>query len=308
MKTEDVTSPLYPSFEAPACLFFRRNHDIPLGPLSDLLFSMSYVGHYVCGKDFHINRKIDASALFLLTLAGEGAFRYKDVRTTLKRGSCILIDTRFHHEYYPVREGWEFKYIHFRGGGTPDLLAYLDQRGPVFALDEGELGHAEAILDRILDDTEAETIEDYPAVSGEIYSLLMLLTAHDRKKSEKKKPENAEAMVRVIEYIRGHYARSIGANEIARSVGLSRSALFELFRLTYGMPPHEYLTQYRLSLAKKMLTNTSLSVTEIAEQSGFRDIYAFSRSFKRRNGVSPLGYRRQNGVGTAGQAEEIAEG
>ncbi len=237
------------------------------------------------------------SALFLLTLAGEGEFRYKNVHALLKRGSCFLIDTQIHHEYFPVREGWEFKYLHFWGGGTSELLTCLEQQNSVRTLDEGELGHAEAILDRILDKTEEETIEDYPGLSGEIYSLLMLLMAHDdRKKKEKKKPESARAMADAIEYIRSHYARPVSAHEIARAVGLSRSALFELFELTYGMPPHEYLTQYRLSLAKNMLTNTSLSVTEIAEQAGFRDIYAFSRSFRRRNGMSPSEYRRQNSV------------
>ena len=293
MKTDDVTSPLYPSLEAPTCLYFRRNHDIPLGPLSDLLFSMRYVGHYICGEDFHIARKMEPAALLLLTLAGEGEFRYRNTRTTLGRGSCFLIDTQIHHEYFPVKEGWEFKYILFRGGGASDLLAYLEQHGPVRIFDEGEIGHAEAILDRILNDTEAEVIEDYPGLSGEIYSLLMLLLTHDRRKTEKK-PETIEAMARVIEYIRKNYARPVTAHEIARAVSLSRSALFELFQVTYGMPPHEYLTEYRLSLAKNMLMRTSLSVTEIAEQTGFRDIFAFSRRFKARNGISPSEYRRRN--------------
>lgn len=296
MKTDNLGDPLYPTHEAETCLFFRRNHDILLGPLSSLLFHARFVGHYICREDYHINRQMEGSALLLLTLAGEGEFRFRNSRTTLKRGSCFLIDTQFHHEYFPVKEGWEFKYLHFWGGDTPELLAYMEPHGPVFTLDEGELGHAEAILDRILDDTEEEAIEDYPALSGEIYSLIMFLIAHDRKKTEKKKRDAADAMARVIEYIRGNYKKNIGAREIARSVSMSRSALFELFEITYGMPPHEYLIQYRLSLAKDMLVNTSLSVTEIAEQSGFKDIFAFSRRFKDKTGMSPSEYRRQNSV------------
>ena len=84
--------------------------------------------------------------------------------------------------------------------------------------------------------------------------------------------------------------------DVAHAVNLSRTGLFELFQKTYGIPPHEYLIEYRLSLAKDMLSNTSLSMTDIAAQTGFRDIFAFSRRFMDKTGMSPSEYRRQNSV------------
>ena len=290
-----VGSPLYPSAEAENCLFFRRNRDILIGTLSGLLFHMLYAGHYVCGPRFHIERKGMSSAQILLTLSGEGELRYRDVRYSLKRGDCILIDSREPHEYYPVSEGWAFKYLHFWGGGTEEYLAYLEQNGaPVRLLDEGEFGHAEAILDRIMDGTEEEVIGDYPAISREIYSLITLLMTHDLKITEKQKPDAGPTVLSAVEFIRKNYNRRISTEDIARAVNLSRTNLFGLFQKAYGIPPHEYLTQYRLSVAKNLLTNTSLSVTEIAEQTGFRDIYAFSRVFRQYTGVPPREFRREN--------------
>ena len=303
MKSNDIKNPLYPLAEVRSCMYFRRNHDMLLGSLSELLFHVIFAGHYVCSTGFHVDRKMEPSALLLLTLSGEGDFRYRGTRVTLKRGSCFLIDTQFHHEYFPVNDGWEFKYVHFRGGNTADLLEYLEPRGPVFTLDEGELWRAETVLGRVLDGTEPETIEDYPGLSGEVYSLLMLLMSHNGKKPGGESVNTPRPMAYAVDFIRRNYAGDISVAEIARAVNLSRSALFELFRLTYGMPPHEYLTQYRLSVAKNMLTNTSLAITGIAEQTGFRDIYAFSRRFREKNGVPPSEYRRMNKTSRAGSKD-----
>ena len=294
MKSENVRDPLYPHAEADNCLYFRRNRDVLLGPLSDLLFHMTYAGHYICGSRYHIKRERLPSALLLLTLSGTGELRYRDGVYPLERGACMLIDTRERHEFYPLAEGWEFKYLHFWGGGTPGYLAYMGQNaGPVQTLDEGEIRRAEAVLDRILDETEKEAIGDYPALSCEIYSLLTLLMSHGHKNTDRREPESGQIILRAVEFIRHNYERRISTEDIARAVSLSRTNLFEHFRKVYGIPPHEYLTQYRLSVAKNMLTGTSLSVTEIAAQTGFRDIYSFSRRFKDRCGVSPLEFRSQ---------------
>ena len=72
---------------------------------------------------------------------------------------------------------------------------------------------------------------------------------------------------------------------------LSRGHLSELFTKTYGMAPHEYLTMYRLSHVRQKLANTTLSISDLAEQNGFRDVFALSRVFKKKFGMSPTEYR-----------------
>ena len=277
-----------PASELNTCRFILRNQDILLGPRAELLFHVQYVGHYLCRREFHIKRRMGQSALLLLSLTGEGELCYQGARYRLARGACVLIDTRIEHEYYPLGDDWEFKFLHFWGGTSLEFLTEL--RGPVRELGNEEFARTEAILDSILEETDADVIDDYPRLSGEIYSLLMLLLSHDENRADRQSA-GCRAIPDILAYIRSNYSRKITTEEIADSVNLSRSYLSELFRKKIGMPPHEYVTQYRLSVAKTMLSNTALSVTEIAEQTGFRDIFAFSRVFRRCVGISPVAYR-----------------
>ena len=50
---------------------------------------------------------------------------------------------------------------------------------------------------------------------------------------------------------------------------------------------------YRLSQVKKQLLNTKCSIAEIADQTGFRDVFTLSRVFKRKFGITPTAYRKQ---------------
>ena len=83
---------LIPMDELETCSYLRRNQDVALGSIPDLFFCMQYVGHYVCGKDFHIKRSLHKEGLILLTLSGQGKLIYRNAEYTLTRGSCMLID------------------------------------------------------------------------------------------------------------------------------------------------------------------------------------------------------------------------
>ena len=284
-----------PSDEIASTSYLRRNEDVVLGTLAELYFCMQYAGHYICRGDFHIKRRWEDSALIMLTLSGEGRLVYKKGQYALTRGSCMLIDIRNAHEYFSVGDGWEFKFLHFSGAMSEKYLSYLEEHaGPVFTLADDELARMEGIFDRILDKTEAKDIQDYPGLSCDIYTLLTMLLAHENRINRSIETPGVRAMTEAVAYIRDNYMRPIGTEDIARVAGLSRSYMSELFTHTYGMPPHEYLVMFRLSVAKNLLLNTQLTVTEIAEQTGFRDIFSFSRIFKRCTGISPVRYRQRH--------------
>lgn len=73
---------------------------------------------------------------------------------------------------------------------------------------------------------------------------------------------------------------------------ISRGYFFELFKKSTGLPPTQYINQFRLNRAKDDLRNTDISITEIAEKYGFSSIHYFSKLFRQLNGMSPLEYRR----------------
>lgn len=80
--------------------------------------------------------------------------------------------------------------------------------------------------------------------------------------------------------------------ELARAAAISRSALAQRFTRLIGEPPMQYLQSWRIQLAKSLLGETNLSLTEIARRTGYESEAAFNRAFKRQVGQPPATWRR----------------
>jgi len=80
--------------------------------------------------------------------------------------------------------------------------------------------------------------------------------------------------------------------ELARAAALSRSTFFERFTRTVGMAPMEYLLAWRMEVAKDLLRRDALSVTEVAERTGYGSTSTFSVAFSRYVGEPPSRYAR----------------
>ena len=80
--------------------------------------------------------------------------------------------------------------------------------------------------------------------------------------------------------------------ELAEVAHLSRSAFAERFAQIMGQPPLSYLTEHRMRLAAWKLTQTRLTLAQIASQVGYASETAFSQAFKRAHGTSPSAYRK----------------
>ena len=85
---------------------------------------------------------------------------------------------------------------------------------------------------------------------------------------------------------------------LAREVGMSRSALASRFAQIVGVPPIEYLSNWRMTLAKSALASAEVAITDIAEMAGYQSVSAFSTAFKRQTGLPPTLYVRslQEGI------------
>ena len=90
----------------------------------------------------------------------------------------------------------------------------------------------------------------------------------------------------------GHVARSWTVTQLARTATLSRSAFFERFTRTVGLPPMEYLLAWRMALAKDLLRRHELALAEVAERVGYGSASSFSTAFSRAVGQPPSRYAR----------------
>ena len=84
-------------------------------------------------------------------------------------------------------------------------------------------------------------------------------------------------------------------SEEIKKTGFNRDYFRRCFKEDLHKTPLEYLTDLRIHTAKKLLTQlTFQSVETVAEQCGYKDIYYFSKAFKKITGMSPREYRKQN--------------
>ena len=87
--------------------------------------------------------------------------------------------------------------------------------------------------------------------------------------------------------------------DLAKEVGLSRSALAQRFGEFVGAPPMQYLARWRLQLAAQQLRGGSKTLAVVAEGVGYESEAAFNRAFKREFGMSPAAWRRARGQSAA---------
>lgn len=96
-----------------------------------------------------------------------------------------------------------------------------------------------------------------------------------------------------VRFIDEHYARcDMSLTLLSQNLLVSPSYLSSMFKKIKGISINQYLTQSRLRAARELLSETGLTLTEIAERVGYNDIFYFSKVFKRHYGVSPSSCRQ----------------
>jgi AraC-like DNA-binding protein len=109
-------------------------------------------------------------------------------------------------------------------------------------------------------------------------------------------PRHGSAAVRAVQdVLADRLADPPSLDELARATGMSPFALLRAFRAETGLPPHAYLNQLRVRLARRLL-DTGLPPADVAAEAGFADQPHLTRHFKRVIGVPPRAYQRERGT------------
>ncbi|MDD5200832.1 MAG: AraC family transcriptional regulator [Terrimicrobiaceae bacterium] len=103
-------------------------------------------------------------------------------------------------------------------------------------------------------------------------------------------PENLLAARRLIG---SASARPLTLSDLASAAGMSAPYFCSSFKKAFGLPPVECLIQHRMHHAAHLLTNRNLTISEVAAQAGYDDLFHFSKMFKKRFGVSPREMRKR---------------
>ena len=99
---------------------------------------------------------------------------------------------------------------------------------------------------------------------------------------------------RALEYIHVHLDKPFGLSQIADGIGSSRATIARLFEQEFGHPVGAEILRQRLTLAKRLLNDDTLSISEIAYLAGFCNPAYFTNTFRRATGMTPKKWRIAN--------------
>jgi len=104
---------------------------------------------------------------------------------------------------------------------------------------------------------------------------------------------NDDSIGTALRAVHADVAHSWTLQELAEMSHMSRSSFAQAFKSHVGVPPLEYLIQWRMNLARDALARDTLSISELARATGYQSESAFSTAFRRVVGSSPRQFRNQ---------------
>ncbi len=136
----------------------------------------------------------------------------------------------------------------------------------------------------------------------ELYMIWKNMTADFRgfyaAKGEERENDVVNRRLReMIMYIREHYQEKIRLDEIAQHLHLSPHECCRFFRKNMHCTIFDYISEYRLTRSMELLDDTSMSVTQIAYETGFGSSSYYIEKFRRKTGMTPAKYRHRNDAG-----------
>lgn len=109
----------------------------------------------------------------------------------------------------------------------------------------------------------------------------------------------------LLTYIDAHYTEALSLEQVAKALGVSKFYLSHIFSDKLHTSYTAYLSGKRVELSKALLTSTSLSITEIAYESGFSSTRTFFRAFEEFCHLTPKAYRSKHALLSSKPSEEL---
>ena len=241
--------------------------------------------------DWEHGRALDEYQIIFIP-EGSGLLEIKKQKIQIQGGNVILLTPGLWHRYRPNPEtGWREYWVGFCGPGFKTIFD-----GDFFAgRHVFRVRESVAILDRF-ETLIATAQENGPALQQTMAAQTSLLLAQVYASTLVHPPAAKEAskmVQRAREMMFSAETRDLSLEETARRLGTSYSNFRRTFREHTGVGPHQYRLHLKLNHARDLLSNTELSIKEVAFQSGFEEEQYFCRFFKKTMGKTPSSYRKQ---------------
>ena len=132
-------------------------------------------------------------------------------------------------------------------------------------------------------------------IKGKLYEFFYILSNRCRNEKNPRNTKSLDKMKIILKYVETNYMRKITIAEVAASVEFSESHFMRYFKEVMGTSFIDYLREYRLTMAARLLIASDADILNIAEEVGFDNLSYFNRAFKKHYGMTPSQYRKLTG-------------
>lgn len=122
--------------------------------------------------------------------------------------------------------------------------------------------------------------------------LLRIMEGISRSLASRSHSKHSEVMMKLVAYIREHYQEPLSLQLVSDMIYMNSNYVSKLFKNTTGMTFIDYLTEIRFKEACRLLSDTDLSINDVAEMSGFNK-QSLNRTIKKFTGLTPSEYRNK---------------
>lgn len=227
--------------------------------------------------------------IFHFVESGSGFLQTSTRRYQVERNQAFLIKPGEITTYGTSPENpWKYYWVGFAGFEAKELMDKCGFAGDNCVINIRYPEQVVKYLCKIVEQREKKDSAEYERI-GYLYLLVSLLMTEQPALAVE---ENGPSPIkRAIEYINENYMHDIKIDELAGSVGFTRSHFYKKFIEKMNVSPKEYLTSLRLEKARGLMRSKEYTLEQIAGLVGYEDYTSFARTFRKYHGMSPKEYR-----------------
>ncbi|MBU5341770.1 AraC family transcriptional regulator [Caldifermentibacillus hisashii] len=267
-----------------------RIFNTPSTRAKQLFYYIQEIGHFKAMKPYFTERQNLKSYLLKFTFGGKGRLRYQGQVYTIEKDDIFFINCMNYQHYATVSdEPWEMDWIHFYGPNVEAFYEeYIKNGSNVFKAKNDRI---HKIIKEIMDLQQTRNAKTEFQISLLIHEMLneILMQKYDLGFEGKNIPDY---ILKIKNYLEDNFKKKISLQDLEHMCSLNKFQLSKEFTHFIGIPPIEYLINFRINIAKSLLRYTNKSVKEIAYEVGIEDTPYFNRLFKRKTEMTPLEYRK----------------
>ena len=236
-------------------------------------------------KNYEIKRQNSGICCIEYIEAGSGTVHLDGITFHPCTGDAYFLQTKKSQHYYADKsDPWKKYFINFSGSLAESLIeGYgLSSHSHFVGLNiQDELCRIIEIGKRNEGDATTELI-------GILNEICFKMHAHQKKASERIGIE-----YEMKDFLNTQITERFKIELLCKQVSRSESQTIRIFKKAFGVTPYAYLLTKKIDFSKKLLENTNLSISQIADKLCFADEYYFSNTFKSKVGIAPSAYRKK---------------